>query len=140
MASKAMMTGMRGVFLVAAELTKLDWIVAPTSRNAMGADLLITDKACTRTWSVQVKANSKPKTHWLVGKNTDMHVSDSHMYVFVDLKPNDERPEFYVIPSRTVARQTRAVKRPNSVWYRFDKDQKYRDAWIAFGQPETERK
>lgn len=40
MASKGQMTGMLGVYLVAAELSRLGFIVSPTSRSAAGADLL----------------------------------------------------------------------------------------------------
>ena len=36
-------TGMRGVYLVAAELSKRGFIASPTSRGAQGADLLVTD-------------------------------------------------------------------------------------------------
>lgn len=139
MANKGMMTGMRGVYLVAAELTKLGWVVAPTSRSAIGADLLVTDNTCSRAWSVQVKTNSKPGTHWLLSKNAGKIKSDSHMYVFVDLMPNDERPGFYIVPSRTVAEKTREVKNSTgTVWYRFDKHEVQPDDWRAFGRPESE--
>lgn len=131
------MTGMRGVYLVAAELTRLGWIVSPTSRNAAGADLLVTDEHCSRAWSVQVKTNSKSGTHWLVSKNADAITSDSHIYVFVDLKPNDERPDFYVVPSHAVAANIRKVTNSTgTVWRRFDKQEKYRNNWDAFDQPQ----
>jgi hypothetical protein len=39
MASKQQMTGMLGVYLTAAELVKRGFIVSPTSRSALGADL-----------------------------------------------------------------------------------------------------
>ena len=55
MASKGQMTGMIGAYLVAAELSKQGFIVSPTSRSAAGADLLVTDQACLKAWSVQVK-------------------------------------------------------------------------------------
>jgi hypothetical protein len=68
MASKGMMTGMQGVFLVAAELSRRGFIVSTTSRNALGADLFVTDQRCQRTWSVQVKTNSRPASYWLTGE------------------------------------------------------------------------
>ncbi|MGO9215898.1 MAG: hypothetical protein ACLP9S_18715 [Syntrophales bacterium] len=52
MASKQQLTGMRGVYLVAAELSRLDFIASPTSRSAMGADILATDQKCQNTFSV----------------------------------------------------------------------------------------
>jgi hypothetical protein len=42
-------------YLTAVELVKLGFIVSPTSRSAMGADLLVTNRLCSKTWSVQVK-------------------------------------------------------------------------------------
>jgi hypothetical protein len=48
--------GMRGVYLAAAELAHQGFIVAPTSRSARGADLLVTSDDCTRAFTVEVKA------------------------------------------------------------------------------------
>jgi hypothetical protein len=58
MASKHQMTGMAGVYLTAAELVQRGFIVSPTSRSALGADLLVTDQRCHKAWSVQVKTNA----------------------------------------------------------------------------------
>ena len=44
MATKGQMTGMLGVYLTAVELVKRGFIVSPTSRSAMGADLLVTSR------------------------------------------------------------------------------------------------
>ena len=48
---------MRGVYLVAAELSKHGFIASPTSRGARAADILATDAECKRAFSVQVKPN-----------------------------------------------------------------------------------
>jgi len=69
MPSKGQMTGMRGVCLVAAELSRLGFIVSPTSRSAAGADLLVTNHSCLRAFSVQVKTNATSFGFWLVGKH-----------------------------------------------------------------------
>jgi hypothetical protein len=119
---KGWMTGMRGVYLVAAELAKRGFIVSPTSRSARGADLLVTDQWCTHAWSVQVKTNSKPTGFWLLNKDAGDINSDSHIYVFVNLKANDERLEFFVVPGPTVVRVMRKdTARTGSVWYSFNK-------------------
>jgi hypothetical protein len=55
MPSKGQQTGMHGVFLVAAELAARGFVVSRTSRNAMGADLLVTDSACACTYSFRKK-------------------------------------------------------------------------------------
>jgi glycine cleavage system pyridoxal-binding protein P len=52
MASVGQMTGMRGVYLVAAELSKHGLIASPTSQSAMEADILVTDQKCIRVGSM----------------------------------------------------------------------------------------
>lgn len=64
-------TGMQGVYLVAAELTYRGFIVSITSRNAFGADLLVTDQQCRQAWSVQVKTNHQAMSFWLVSNRMD---------------------------------------------------------------------
>jgi len=62
---------MRGLYLVAAELSRLGFIVSPNARSAQGADLLVTDPECRRAMSVQVKTNARTFNLWLMGeKNT----------------------------------------------------------------------
>lgn len=108
MAAKGQMTGMRGVYLVAAELTRLGFIVSPTSRSAAGADLLVTDQKCKRAFSVQVKTNARTFGFWLIGKKAREIVSDTHIYVLVNIRNSvrsGEKIEFFVVPSKIVARR-----------------------------------
>src|SRR5579864_6775758 len=100
--SQGYMTGMLGVYLAAAELTRLGLIVSPTSRSARGADLLVTDQECHMAWSVQVKTNRKPASFWLVGRHAAEFSAESHVYVFVNIR-GDKRPEYVVAPSAYVA-------------------------------------
>ena len=83
MATKQQLTGMQGVYLVAAELSKRGFIVSPTSRGAAGADLLVTDQKYKRAFSVQIKTNKKTFGFWLVGKKAKEISSNSHIYVLV---------------------------------------------------------
>lgn len=69
MATKGQMNGMLGVYLAAAELIKQGFIVSPTFRSAMGADLLVTDQRCQKAWSVQVKTNASSANFWLAGRH-----------------------------------------------------------------------
>ena len=134
MASKGQQTGMRAVFLVAAELVDRDFIVSLTSRNGFGADLLVTNEACTRAYSVQVKANRRSRSFWLLGEKTKGLASRSHVYVFVNLDASGKH-EYYVVPSREVTRRMRTTRRKTgSIWYSFYEQDahKYRDAWHLF--------
>jgi hypothetical protein len=134
------MTGMRGVYLVAAELSRLGLIASPTSRSAIGADILVTDQKCKETYSVQVKTNARTYGFWLLGAKASEIVSPQHIYVFVNLHngKKGEVIEYYVVPSRVVARKmTENASRSGQrlVWrafYRSDADT-YRDKWSAFG-------
>jgi len=138
MASNGQMTGMRGVYLVAAELSRSGFIVSPTSRNARGADLLVTDQACQKAWSVQVKTNGKAAGFWLVGEHAPKLKSESHLYVFVNLMKGDGRPEYLVVPSEQVAAKTRVDQRATgSVWYGFHRKDWPHDGegWELFGNP-----
>jgi len=131
--------GMQGVFLTAAELTHRGFIVSLTSRNAFGADLLVTDNQCQRTWSVQVKTNQSTSANfWLLSAHCEDLKSDSHIYVFVGLKGN-QRPKFLVAPSRIVAANVSKDSTQSGVWYSFARDTKWdykEEGWEeAFGNP-----
>lgn len=133
--SKHQQTGMRGVYLVAAELAARGLIVSPTSRSALGADLLVTDEQCRNAYSVQVKTNSKPASFWLVGKKALTLSSKSHVYVLVNIQPKTEKHEFYVVPSMTLAKKVKVHERPNSSWYSFVRKDamSFRDKWSLLG-------
>lgn len=100
MSASKQVSGARAVYAVAAELSRLGLIASVTARNAKGADILVTDEACQRAFSVQVKSD-RSRPSWLVGKK--IPVSRSHIFVFVFF-PKEGEPEFYVVPSRVTER------------------------------------
>ena len=137
MASKSQLTGMRGVYLVAAELSRLGFIASPTSRSAIGADILVTDQACQRAYSVQVKTDAGNNNFWLMGKKAKERVSESHIYVFVSIrspKPG-ESIEYYVVPSKIVAEKIVYSKSPKSEWYSFSLTdaEPFKENWSLLG-------
>jgi hypothetical protein len=130
MASKGQMTGMLGVYLAAAELTRRDLIVSITSRNARGADLLATDRACRKTWSIQVKTNRKVAGFWLLGAAEKVTASPTHIYILINVR-GDARPDYYVIPSGEVAKLGRSK---DPAWHSLflEDAKKYHDRWSIF--------
>ena len=132
---------MQGVYLVAAELTDQGFIVSLTSRNAFGADLLVTDQRCKKTWSVQVKTTRQTRSFWLVGEHARNIKSPTHVYVFVNLKDKSQRPEYHVVPSEFVATNTKEDKgktNENVTWYYLDRSdaKPYLEGWTeVFGNP-----
>lgn len=136
MASKGQMTGMRGVYLVAAELARRGFIVSPTSRSAIGADLLVTDQKCKRAYSVQVKTNGRTFNFWLIGKNAQETVSETHIYVLVNLKNtkrSGEMIEYFIVPSKKLVRRGDHDRDWPSIDREIILDCK--DNWSAFGRP-----
>lgn len=136
MASKGQFTGMTGLFLVAAELSRRELIASPTSRNAQGADLLVTDAEGKRTFAVQVKTNASTFDFWLLNAHAEKLKSDSLVYALVNLRK--DRTEYFLVPSRIVARRMRIsppTQSRKSAWYSIylEKVQEYRDNWRVFG-------
>lgn len=134
------LTGMRGVYLVAAELTRLGFIASPTSRSAIGADILVTDQKCKRTYSVQVKTNAKTFNFWLVGAKAREIQSKTHIYVLVNIRRSKdvERIEYFVVPSRVLAAKMVSAEsntEARSQWHQFNMVEavRYRDKWSVFG-------
>lgn len=137
MAAKGQRTGMRAVFQVAAELVARGFIVSPTSRNAFGADRLVTNDSCSRAFSVQVKANSRPAGFWLVGERAKHLASPSHIYVFVNFDEGEGEHGYYIVPSKVVRRRMRSEPaKTGSMWHSFYKKdaENYRNAWKTFGR------
>jgi len=139
------MTGMQGVYLVAAELTKRGMIVSPTSRGSFGADLLVTDAKCKKAWSVQVKTNYARPKFWLLNKNSKKTASTSHVYVLVNLGQATEKqprspPDFYIVSSRVISEYMFIGTAKTGT--RFPvislKDVvEYKDKWTVFGKIEA---
>lgn len=129
------MTGMRGVYLVASELSRLGFIASPTSRSALGADILATNQACTKAFSVQVKTNASSFGFWLLSKKAKTMVSRTHIYVLVNIRSNKlgEAIEYYIVPSKVLAEKMTLT----DTWCQLDiiHAKKYRDKWSSFGSP-----
>ncbi len=132
MANSGQLTGMRGVYLVAAELSRRGLIASPTSRSAIGADVLATDQGCSRAFSVQVKTNARTFGFWLLSAKAKKIASPSHVYVFVNIRPGKagESIEYYVVPSAVVAEKMVS----GAEWHQLNLvDAKpYKDKWDIF--------
>jgi hypothetical protein len=134
MPSDNQLTGMRGVYLVAAELSGHGFIASPTSRSARGADILCTDADCKRAFSVQVITKSMQASYWLLSADYRRFVSDSHIYVFVNIKEGDVPAEFFIVPSTVVAKKAYDEPFGRDVWHSFTREdaKPYQDRWEIF--------
>ncbi len=130
------MTGMRGVYLVASELSRLGFIVSPTSRSALGADLLVTDQRCKRAYSVQVKTNARTTSFWLIGKKAKETISPTHIYVLVNIRSSKKRGEwieYFVLPSKQLS--VGGYHDGNWPHIKREKVSTAENAWSVFGSP-----
>jgi hypothetical protein len=142
MASKHQSTGMTGLYLVAAELSKRGFIVSPTSRSAQTADLLVTDATCKNIYAVQVKSNARSFSFWLVNKTTSQIISDHLIYALVNLRRAG--PEFFLVPSKVLASKVKVTlpkETRKTTWYSVDQKavSDFRDRWDVFASEAVER-
>lgn len=125
-------TGMQGVFLVAAELSKRGLIVSSTSRSSIGADILVTDRNCNNAYSVQVKTNKKTFNFWLLNKHSKTIKSESHIYVLVNLRHNFT--EYFIVPSKIVSKKMCVETQKGNAWCSFSYKNAlpYKEKWEIF--------
>jgi len=131
------LTGMTGVYLVAAELSRRGFIASPTSRSAQGADILVTDIDCKKSFAVQVKTNAATFGFWLLSSKVETFQSKTLVYAFVNLRK--DRTDFYLVPSIYVAKNfnvSKPSKTRKSIWHAIKLDQvaQYKDKWEIFNK------
>ena len=74
----------------------------PTIRNTSGIDIVATKD--DKNVEIQVKTNSYGKIKYPMSKSNEKLIAKNLYYVFVTLKGETERPDFYILKSEFVAR------------------------------------
>jgi len=110
------LTGIAGAYFVAAELSQRGYIATVTSRNTEGIDVLASSLDGSKTVSIQVKTSAAKHRErfsrsWILSRKHEGIFSDNLFYVFVDLHEGNQKPDFYVVPSKTVADYIRTTHR-----------------------------
>jgi hypothetical protein len=100
------LAGVSGEYFVAAELSRRGYICSVTLKNTKGIDILVCNEEATRTIGVQVKTNQINKSEWILNEKSEKLIDENIFYVFVNLRKVDELPEFYIVPSKVVAKFT----------------------------------
>ncbi|MEW6518678.1 MAG: hypothetical protein AB1461_04630 [Thermodesulfobacteriota bacterium] len=95
--------GVAGEYFVAGELSKRGYIASITLRNTKGIDILASSADATKTVGIQVKTRQGKGRDWVLSEKAEDYHSSELFYVFVNLRGLEERPEFFVVPSKTVA-------------------------------------
>jgi hypothetical protein len=100
----AVLAGVSGEYLVAAELSMRGYIASITLRNTKGVDILCSNSDASKIVSIQVKTNSSSARNWMLNKKAEDYFADNLFYVFVNLNNNQKHPDFFVVPSKVVAK------------------------------------
>jgi hypothetical protein len=97
------LTGVAGEYFVAAELSRRGYIASISLRNTRGIDILATNQAASRSITIQCKTNQRAQKVWMLNEKSERFFAQNHYYVFVALGKADQRPNFHIVPSATVA-------------------------------------
>ena len=108
------LTGIAGEYFVAAELSLRGFMASVTLRNNDSIDIHASKLSNKdKMFAIQVKTSQINNRKWILNKKSELSSSDSHYYIFVSLKGELERPDYFIIPSKTLAK---IVKESHSKW------------------------
>ncbi len=144
----SILSGVAGVYYVAAELSRRGLIASTTSRNTRGIDVLVSSQDASRQVGVQVKTSQGDGRKWLLVEHAERYFADNLFYVFVDLKDEGSR-DYFVVPSRVVAEFIRDAhqqwinapgrggrqRKDSSMRVFRDPDGKFLEQWQTLGLP-----
>lgn len=107
------LSGVAGEYSVAAELSKRGYLASITLRNTKGVDILCSNSEATKTRGIQVKTNRGSVRSWILNQKVENYVAENLFYVFVNLNDNKKQPDFFIVPSKVVAKY---CKEGHSKW------------------------
>src|SRR5436309_13647123 len=77
------LTGVAGEYFVAAEISRRGYIASISLRNTRGSDILATNRAATRSITIQCKTNQSGGRNSMLNQKGEDFVAPDHYYVFV---------------------------------------------------------
>lgn len=111
------LTGNAGAYFVAARLSALGLICAPTFRNVPGVDLLVSDdkgalfvslQVKTSVWALRQRGRGEAKKphhyEWAMNWNSARQNEPNLFFVLVDLKGFADLPDVFIVPSSVIAK------------------------------------
>jgi hypothetical protein len=121
-------------------------IASLTIKNTKGIDILASNSNASKSAGIQVKTTIWKRQEypsWVLRDKADDYFSDNLFYIFVLLKPEKERPDFYIVLSIEVAKHTRTnhqiwldkigkkgLQHNNTSMRKFsDKEKRYLERW-----------
>lgn len=101
------LSGVAGEYFVAAELSRRGFIASVTLKNTRGIDIIASNEAGTKTINIQVKTNQRSRKAWVLSsKGEEFHARNLY-YILVNMIGLNELPQFYIVPSKVVAKSIR---------------------------------
>ena len=143
----AILAGVAGEYYVAAELSSKGYIASITLRNSKGVDVLCSNAEATRSVGIQVKTSFGQDREWVLNKKAEDYYADNLFYVFVCLNKNDSKPDYFVVPSKHVAKHTKEghakwlltpgkkgrIHKDNPIRKFRDKNEEFKGRWDLLG-------
>jgi hypothetical protein len=102
-------TGIAGEYFVAAELSRRGYMASITLRNNDSIDIHASNLSEEKIFAIQVKTSQNSSRKWPLSKKAENMYNESMFYIFVALKEVEERPEYYIVPSKDVAKKVKDV-------------------------------
>ena len=96
-------SGVAGEYFVAAELSARGFTASITLRNTKGIDIVCSNEDASKSVAIQVKTNKSSGRSWILNQKSEDYFADNLFYVFVNLNDNLKSPEYFIVPSKTVA-------------------------------------
>lgn len=109
----SVLSGVSGEYYVAAELSARGYIASITLRNTKGVDILCSNGDATKSAAIQVKTNKRSAREWMLDQKCEYYHADNLFYVFVNLNDGERSPDYFIVPSKTVADY---AKESNEEW------------------------
>ncbi len=107
------LTGISGEYFVAAELSRRGFMASITLRNNDSIDIHASKLSNNKIFAIQVKTNQSGKAAWILNGKAELNPKDNFFYIFVSLKGESERPDYFIVPSKKVAE---TVKSGHAIW------------------------
>jgi hypothetical protein len=107
------LTGIAGEYFVAAELSRRGFMASITLRNNDSIDIHASKLSEDKIFAIQVKTNQSGSRSWILNKKSELHKKENFFYIFVSLKTEVQRPEYFIVPSKILAD---FVKHSHAIW------------------------
>ncbi len=103
----SVLSGVSGEYFVAAELSAKGYIASITLRNTKGVDIVCSNSDASKSIAIQVKTNRRSDRNWMLNQKSEDYYADNLYYVFVNLNDNKKSPDYFIVPSKDVAKHAK---------------------------------